>query len=201
MPSEYTRAFRLLDYRTAETLQHVADVEASLSRGLPPSPWQARAQAGYDENTRVDKWAYTTVLPFPARADYWAAWPLRTETRRRVLRLILALKGWQAEHGDLPATLDVLAGDYFDRLPLDPWHAAPFGYSPTGFDEPVRFESPPGFVSQPGQPLLWAPSDPRAANMRIVRKGTAPDGQPQFEVTSRLGDVLWAGSVTAYPIP
>jgi hypothetical protein len=187
MPWEYARAFRLLDYRTSETLRRVADVDAALSNGRPPGTWKPKVEAGYDEQTRIDKWAHTTLLPQAYRADsYLGDLTITAEARRRALRVILALKAWQHVHGDLPKTLDVLVGDYFERLPLDPQSATPFGYAPRGFETPVRSGPAAKPISAPGQPMLW--------NQGPIRSiGTADDGYPRFEALE--------GAVNVYPIP
>lgn len=196
MPSEYARAFRLLDYRTTETLHFVAEVNASLSSGLPPTPWRPTAQAGYDENTRVDRWARTTVVPLDPRADYWGTLPLHQETRHRSLRLILALKGWQAEHGDLPETLDALVDDYFDRLPLDPRSGKPFEYIPRGYDVPVRFDWLAEFLSKRGQALLISRGP---TSIQLEQDRRASNGQPQYRAITLPGGVSYP--VWAFPIP
>jgi ABC-type transport system involved in multi-copper enzyme maturation permease subunit len=190
MPWEYARAFRLLDYRTGETLQYVSEVNAALSSGRPPSPWRPTGRAGYDQQTGNDKWAQMTLLPSKwAEPDSWGELAIRAETRRRALRVILALKAWQHVHGDLPKTLDVLVGDYFERLPLDPQSARPFGYAPRGFESLDRTGPLQQLKDKPGQPLLW--SSPTGSSVRSI--GTGEDGYPRFGIS--------VGTPQVYPIP
>jgi hypothetical protein len=199
MPWECARAVRLLNYRTQETLQYVAQVNAAVSRGQPPSSWSPAAQSGYDEKTRKDIWAETTVILSRVNADFCSGLIIHAEARRRALRMILALKGWQSRHGDLPPSQDIVVTEYFDRLPLDPWTAEPFGYAPRGFDRRVRLDAS-GFI-EPGQALLW--SQVRSGST-IRRVGSTEDGYPRFEVSDSGASSLHAASAgwsVVYPIP
>ncbi len=198
MPWEVLRALRLLDYRTAEAIGYMSEVETALARDVPAPPWQPIGSAGYTPETRIDRWAATTVLPFPSRADYWGAQPVQEAMQRRALRIVLALKAWQLEHGELPQRLDQVVGEYLDRLPLDPWTAKPFTYVRSGFEAPVRFDWPRNVVIPPGQPFIYAAST-NSGQLELI--GTTPDGQPRYRATGLSGGVSYAASVFAFPIP
>ena len=58
----------------------------------------------------------------------------------RATRLQLALADWSREHGSYPETLEALVPTYFDKLPLEPIRAMPFGYFPQGLPQEVLYE-------------------------------------------------------------
>lgn len=49
-------------------------------------------------------------------------------TLRAQTQIALALRTWQAEHGQLPESLDLLVGPGLPALPADPMTGGPFGY-------------------------------------------------------------------------
>ena len=50
----------------------------------------------------------------------------------RITQVFLALRCYHTEHGRLPATLEELAPEYFDAVPVDPFTEESFGYDPRG---------------------------------------------------------------------
>ena len=63
----------------------------------------------------------------------------RLVANARVTQVLLALRCYHEEHGRLPGTLEELAPQYFDAVPVDPFTEQPFGYRPHG--EPPRIWS------------------------------------------------------------
>ena len=62
---------------------------------------------------------------------------VRMETRRRAVRLQLALAGWRIEHDQLPERLEELVGPMLEAMPLDPYSVRPFEYFPKGRKDDV----------------------------------------------------------------
>ena len=60
-----------------------------------------------------------------------------TITVQRAVLIEIALAMYRADHGEYPATLDGLAPDYLDALPLDPYAMQPFTYRPNGLEKPL----------------------------------------------------------------
>jgi hypothetical protein len=52
------------------------------------------------------------------------------ETTRRVVITAIALKRFQLQHGKLPETLDALAPEFFQAVPIDPFAGKPLRYHP-----------------------------------------------------------------------
>ena len=82
----------------------------------------------------------------------------------RATRLQLALADWFREHGSYPETLEALVPTYFDKLPLEPMRATPFGYFPQGLPQEVSYEYRGTPADKPNVqvivakdiPFLWA---------------------------------------------
>jgi hypothetical protein len=59
--------------------------------------------------------------------------------RTRMTRLMLVLRAYEVENGEMPDTLDTLAPDFVDEVPVDPFTEEPFIYEPDG--DPPRLLS------------------------------------------------------------
>ncbi|MBI3462143.1 MAG: hypothetical protein HY000_03650 [Planctomycetes bacterium] len=163
MPWERQRSLRLLDVLIAEDLARSDSFQKALAAGQAV-PYSRLSSWGIGPQGENGKWLQTTVvlrLHYPALA-YSAEAITRSVTRQRALLLILALKGWQIEHGELPSSLDDLVGSYFSGLPTDPYSGGQFGYLPRGFEGPVEAGSrnqiglPSEAIIEPGQPVIWS---------------------------------------------
>lgn len=154
-PWERARARRVLDFITARNLEEYHNQESAAAEGKG---------IAVDCNYVVDRcypWERTTYL----FSRYWLPpeWRVKEfaemETRRRAVRLLLALEAWKLEHGELPATLDELVGPYLDRLPVDPYCAEPFRYFPEGLPIPVDPSDLQHRARQrveAGKPFVWS---------------------------------------------
>ena len=60
----------------------------------------------------------------------------------RYIRIRMALRAYQLEHGELPARLAELVPEHFDRLPVDVFYGREFFYSPSGKDVQVGWGLP-----------------------------------------------------------
>ena len=160
MPWEMTRSRRLLDALANTDIQLLAMIERELATGqwklFAEESLISRMGAGhYDSYQKAILTSPFVRLVYPAN-DFLIRAPGRRLTQLRALQIILALKGWQDEHDELPRSLNDLEGSYFDKVPPDPFTGQPFGYQPDGFPDPVRFAEPADFESKPDQPLLWS---------------------------------------------
>jgi hypothetical protein len=203
MPWELTRARRLHNVITAWDLATVEGVERELAAGhwefLTKEPFYSGGVssqfAGY--GPQVATTPFIRLLA-PATPSIIQA-PVRRETQLRALRIILALKGWQSEHGELPSTLDDLVGEYFDRLPADPFTGQPFGYKPAGFPTPIYFAAPNQFEYEPGTPVLWSASFERA---QLVQDGAYENGIPHYKMLGQQRNSFgYRPAGWAFPIP
>lgn len=148
LPWERARTRRALNLFTRRQLELLDEVESSV-RGnrtcdLPDDPnydrdWHALERTTWLLNVfsrprgcymLAGQQGYTH---YDSPRGYFLACDfVRMETRRRAVRLQLALAGWRIEHGQLPGRLDELAGPFLERVPLDPYTAQPFQYFPEG---------------------------------------------------------------------
>ncbi len=85
----------------------------------------------------MERWKDATgpALGYIAPTEFQQENMYRMATRRRAVRLILALEAWRLDHGRLPESLEPLVGTYLDQMPLDPSTGQPFGYFPDGVPE------------------------------------------------------------------
>jgi hypothetical protein len=123
--------------RDAEGLRTVyRDQRAALGLPYPEARNQLRA-INDEENLR--KHGLLAMLLVPA-LDQLAAAVTVGDARHRVARLAIALRAYELEHGKLPETLDGLATEYIDQIPLDPFTDGPMRMEQV--DESVRLYSP-----------------------------------------------------------
>ncbi len=193
LPWERARTRRVMRLVAASELKAVGEVETAVRRG------QAVSIPAVDfPRPRVLHNTFP-LLRLPGPQGDRIAWTyLRVETRRRAVILQLALAGWRAEHGELPARLEELAGTLVDRVPRDPFTGRPFEYFPQGAAAAIRHENP------------WLDeNDPRRRELSEV---IVPAGEPCFQSQGRyrcrelrMGHSLWSarGSYRdfIFPIP
>lgn len=201
LPFEQARAHRLLDCQTQQAIEKLDTVTAAMAR----DDWVVRwfgdgannaTRVNFHEWAGIGAWQRTTATDVTmGDSGSWASLAALDETQRRALRLILAIKAWQIEHGELPKSLDQLVPAYFDRVPLDPWTGEPFGYEPAGFPIAFEFEQPARFTARLGQPILWSAG---ASGLRLIY--TDERGQPRYEIKRPRVNVN-LGTAAAFPIP
>ncbi|MFH1924780.1 MAG: hypothetical protein ABIP48_33440, partial [Planctomycetota bacterium] len=143
LPWEKARTERVLNMVTAEDLKAFAQVESAVLGNqrftLPDEPRSSIPVWGSPE--RTTPW----INLFHNRQARWRAIGfVAAETRRRAVRLQLALAAWHLEHGKLPEGLEELVGPFLNELPLDPYTAGPFQYSPEPTPVAIRDLDPWG---------------------------------------------------------
>jgi hypothetical protein len=203
MPWEVARACRLQNVLTARDLATVEMVE----RELAASHWEFLTKdpffrgVGSDQSAEYAQQLVTTPYVqglYPAAYTMMQG-PVRRATQLRAFRIIIALKSWQAEHGELPRTLVDLVGEYFDRLPADPFTGQAFGYKPEGFPTPIYFAAPNQFEYEPGTPVLWSASFERA---QLVQYGANEQGIPHYQMLGQQRNSFgYRPAGWAFPIP
>jgi hypothetical protein len=60
------------------------------------------------------------------------------EADRRPTLIILATGGYWLDHAELPKSLSQLEGDFFEKVPNDPYSGQPFVYFPKGIAVPQQ---------------------------------------------------------------
>lgn len=159
LPWERIRATRMLNQITTFNLEQLRGAETSLSRGEAVVPPRDTGVRGDEE----PQYALRREICFPG-VNYGYGVPnliwdlVRMETRRRAVRLVLALEAWKARHGELPQTLEELVGPYIDRVPIDPCCGSPLRYVRHGAPAPIRWSA--GEDSEirlgAGKPFVWS---------------------------------------------
>ena len=79
------------------------------------------------------------------------------EARCRLARTAIALRRFKIDKGDYPENLEVLAPDYFDKIPIDPFSGKPFIYSKEDRAFSLRSEGEDSKYEELGgdKVLLW----------------------------------------------
>lgn len=146
---------------TSLELEYLGDVESAVQRNrpinisVPDHPLNDFVQV----KLRYSTFPMNSFYVYQPRSELLAWKYLRMETRRRAVRVQLALAGWNVEHGELPERLEDLAGTFFDRLPLDPFTGQPFQYFREGEPgsisdlDPWRYEDDPQAL-EPGTDVI-----------------------------------------------
>ncbi|HVU88826.1 MAG TPA: hypothetical protein VHD36_16000, partial [Pirellulales bacterium] len=158
MPWEVYRARRALDYLTSEQLRHVQAVENAVRAGQPTARLQQQEIQLYQNSVRQ-----TTPVLGMLTHGYWGAdvrlW-LEQQAQLNATLLLLGLEGHRLEHGSLPVSLDELVGEYFQKLPRDPYSGDSFRYFPHGVPtvEKIRHgvASRWDWTIAAGVPFLWS---------------------------------------------
>jgi len=135
LPWERARTERVLNVFTVRELESFDRVESAVLRNetfaFPDDP-------DLDPHWRTLERSTPWLEVFRCSRSHWLTRSfVALETRRRAVRVQLALAGWRIEHGRLPARLEELAGPFFQQVPLDPLTAGPFPYFPEGMPSPV----------------------------------------------------------------
>ncbi len=137
MPWELARAKRLAAFSTQLTQDSLRRWRTSLRDHEPPK------FEDWDTWREKDTWQAT----MPTLGSNWShafrigVYLAHTEAIRRGTQQVLALRGWQLEHGQLPDSLDQLVPSWFAQLPLDPMTLQPFDYYPQGQDTPLEIRN------------------------------------------------------------
>jgi ABC-type transport system involved in multi-copper enzyme maturation permease subunit len=170
LPWEKARSIRALNHSTAQELDTYRRVEKAVSDGrrvaLPRDPW------GFEEQRR---WVRATpLMEHVWPGAYSAARGLvNMETDRRAVRLQLALKAWQLEHGELPKDLQSLVGPYLKEVPIDPYAGEPFRYFPDGLPVDLTrrssYYAKPEVVLAANEPFVWS------AGVKVILTGKEED--------------------------
>lgn len=67
------------------------------------------------------------ALLVPSRDTFLAA-HTRVQSELAAIRLVVACRRYEIDHGELPPALDALVSDYLDAVPSDPFDGKPFRY-------------------------------------------------------------------------
>ncbi|NUQ60843.1 MAG: hypothetical protein HUU20_00030 [Pirellulales bacterium] len=161
LPWERQRAIRLLNVLTAENLRRWQEAaRAAEKSGRIAFPRrEPNVHYIFDPAIRTTPlldWCYPTV---DQMIDELLRSFARIETKRRAVRLILALEAYRAEHGRLPDSLDAFKGRYLEQLPVDPMSGESFRYFPEGVAVRLATRSPEMWFNEavdPGMPFIWS---------------------------------------------
>jgi len=206
MPWERWRLRRLLDACWSDCVTDAREFEKAFAAGT--------ATFSRRPSERMAAWSETSwpllkrVMPWPLKLA--AEQRVMQETRRRAVRLQLALVAWELEHGALPDRLEQLAGGQIAQLPLDPYTGRLFLYWPAGVSTPARDGVLPWGQDTdarreiaPFTPLLWSAGPLLRLNSAAL---WAPEGRPEFrfewirESWRPTEDSLWPLG-WGFPIP
>ena len=167
LPWEAGRSRRVLNLFTDRDLDYCNRVESAVRAGEPVEfPGAPEFSPHWQASLRTTPWIerFYGFSKVPSLTSGF----ILTETRRRAVRLQMALAGWKTEQGELPERLDQLVGPFLKQLPTDPFTQQPFEYFPKGLSQPEVHESRDvlqpdvryGEVISPGKPLLRTPPTP-----------------------------------------
>ncbi len=159
LPWEKSRAVRVLNVRTARDLR-VWNVEDPVKHGRHvryPYHLSVSREPPYPFFLDISRYCEGRS------GDVLAGGLTRMETRRRAVRLLLALQAWKVEHGKLPTALDELVGPYLKHLPLHPYTFSeePFRFFREGLPIPLTdpvysWIFPRPLPAEAGTPLIWS---------------------------------------------
>jgi len=197
LPCEHARVKRVSAACTASQLERIRSAQRLLAEN---GCVRDAVDPFHERNLR---WAETTPLLWgnPYSLSVYEDWRLDLmaghETRRRIARVRLGLAAWRAEHGELPETLDKLAGNELDSLPVDPFTGRPFLYRPRGVSWPVqRRDTPKEAISTgdvheeqvlAGTPLLWS----AGPNLIYFPRGGQGEAAPEdYQHMPRRGSAI-----------
>ncbi len=131
MPWEMARARRAVGVLTDLQMHFARAIVENVADGKPTS----RLTHQEYSPRRIEIEQSTPLLAmFPLYNQSQFNW-LEGELRRSTARILLALEAYRLEHGDLPETLEKLAGVYLPKLPRDPYSGVDFRYFPHGLPE------------------------------------------------------------------
>lgn len=200
-PWELARARRLLNVITAESLHDISFAQRAQRNDIPFQFFSYESALDNHRHWMGSTWYLNHYYYYDQR---WAIGTMqRAVVRRRATVVLMALAAWRQDHGTLPHTLKQLVGQYFDRLPLDPYITKPFGYRREGFPTPIHFAQPK-FVAIPADwPLIWSVGSDQC---QVVLTGTNEEGLDVFQVQgTRDGTLQWPSIHYSYgwvfPLP
>ena len=180
LPWEKKRAKTLIDAAAVQAAADIEDVRMRLKWNMNQSGLK-QLQTKDSPNAKIEALARTTpavlqLAPLHAQVRQHGKTLVRIELDRRALLLKGALVAWQLDHDSLPQRLDELVPKYLDRLPLDPWSGAEFGWAPGGYpnamhygggSDPYRDEFERRIIPA-NVPIFWS-SGPSSARIVPVR--------------------------------
>jgi hypothetical protein len=152
LPWEWARTSRLLDLQIESEWQRLDD-EAKLppSRLWPQPVYRAEVTLSRPDGRRfvvtedeMMGWLRTTRLQNVGIGSSYRRTNDNIELHRRAVQVQLAAVAWWMEHDELPSTLQELAGDGLDQLPVDPHTGQPFVFVREGVEEEVIDEEAMG---------------------------------------------------------
>jgi hypothetical protein len=165
VPWERYRALRLLNVITREQIGEVEKLSERLEKG-------DKVVFDFKRWTEEPPFVLWDELILPTRIQLWKhsnIWQLEgyamNVAKCRAVQILLALEAWKLEHGKLPDSLDVLAGKYFEKVPVDPFSGKSFRYFPEGLPDRLTKIEPWAFYRSASdspiyleakQPLLWS---------------------------------------------
>ena len=137
MPWERVRHRRIVDTLFRPYFLAAQSNEARLAQGhrieeeMDPWPWEYAdsAQEAFPQERLIGPWGDTLA---PSLRDHWLRGGIALDSHPRALQVCLALAAYQADHGNVPDSLDALLGTYLDEFPPDPYTGRPFLYFPEG---------------------------------------------------------------------
>jgi hypothetical protein len=146
MPWERERAERLMNILTVTALRRLDVMRATpmrlvyfcLPRSYPAAKgefFEIPGETWLNLDIQRDEWLATTVpelWPMGLRGIDAARRLAWFESDRQATIIVLAIEAYRLDHGQLPKSLDQLAGDYLDAVPKDPYSGEAFVYFPTG---------------------------------------------------------------------
>lgn len=96
----------------------------------------------------------------------------------RYLRVRMALRAYQLEHGEFPVSLSELVPSYFEKLPVDVFYGREFAYAPNGKDASVGWHLPIPRVSLIRRTRELSSVDERIAMTKIQHERLIPANTP-----------------------
>ncbi|HEX4056138.1 MAG TPA: hypothetical protein VHX86_17895 [Tepidisphaeraceae bacterium] len=164
----------------ATVLRPMLDLDAVRVLGKSEHLVQAMSQSNYPAAMALDGAAYanSNAIRLSRMGSETVAHPtqliqieFRSVAERRVTAVSLAVRLYRADHGQWPASLKILVGQYLPSVPEDPFSAThqPIGYAvlraPNGSVRPLVYFDPNGVPSvsrPPNSPCIgWVSSSAR----------------------------------------
>jgi len=176
LPWESARAQRVTRRFTSIELEYLHGVESAVQANRPVTISDHPLNELANVRLRYNTFPLNSFYLYQPQSELLAWKYLRMETRRRAVRVQLALAGWNVEHGELPERLEELAGAFFDRLPLDPSGGGPFQYFREGQPgsirdlDPWRYEADPQAL-EPDADVIVRPGTPYFRSAGVGQRG------------------------------
>jgi hypothetical protein len=160
-----------------------------------------------EETFEQSPWLYPFASEF-----LWMDWPspfyFNALARRRMAVTAIAIKLYEADHGERPAALDALVPDYLPAVPRDPYiRGRPIGYKPDGVvpvSETHYFDQyDGGWEAEERGPLGWTDKEREHLPVRpypllycVGMDFTDHDGRLVMEPNGELEESLFQDQLT-----